>query len=218
MYPDIADRLIAGEFSVFKDTTSSHWGGHAVTIVGYRLEGFIIKNSWGTDWGDEGYVVVSYDYHELYASECLALHHIGAHEAAFFKEEEPDKDPGMRLKVLPTYEDGSPCLIASFYPVDNGKIRNLRSLAFHIYSVNPNGQRKPVEWGPIYINADAKLIDQHVVVLKDYPFEQNIYSGNRIDIESTYTLANGTNAFIPSIITKKFRNIKFKTADYDASE
>jgi len=36
---------------------------HAVLAVGYQkvglLEAFIVKNSWGTEWGDEGYVYIS---------------------------------------------------------------------------------------------------------------------------------------------------------------
>ncbi len=39
-------------------------GGHAVLIVGYdhakRL--FIMRNSWGTEWGDKGHFYISYDY------------------------------------------------------------------------------------------------------------------------------------------------------------
>ena len=30
-------------------------GGHAMTIVGYTKKAFIIRNSWGEDWGDDGY-------------------------------------------------------------------------------------------------------------------------------------------------------------------
>ena len=30
-------------------------GGHAVTVVGYLENCFIIRNSWGTDWGEKGY-------------------------------------------------------------------------------------------------------------------------------------------------------------------
>lgn len=35
-------------------------GGHAVTVVGYNLEGFIIRNSWGTEWADKGYTIYKY--------------------------------------------------------------------------------------------------------------------------------------------------------------
>jgi C1A family cysteine protease len=46
-----------------------HWfervmGGHAVAAVGYddETELFIIRNSWGSGWGDEGYCYMPYDY------------------------------------------------------------------------------------------------------------------------------------------------------------
>ena len=35
-------------------------GGHAMTIVGYNREGFIIRNTWGTNWGDNGYCIYPY--------------------------------------------------------------------------------------------------------------------------------------------------------------
>jgi hypothetical protein len=35
-------------------------GGHALCVVGYNTEGFIIRNSWGKDWGDNGYCAMSY--------------------------------------------------------------------------------------------------------------------------------------------------------------
>jgi len=38
-------------------------GGHAVCIVGYRKDGrFIIRNSWGTAWGDKGFGYASEAY------------------------------------------------------------------------------------------------------------------------------------------------------------
>lgn len=36
-------------------------GGHAVSIVGYNKKGFIIRNSWGTDWGDNGHTIYPYE-------------------------------------------------------------------------------------------------------------------------------------------------------------
>lgn len=38
-------------------------GGHAVTVVGYLADGkFIVRNSWGTNWGDQGFAYVSPSY------------------------------------------------------------------------------------------------------------------------------------------------------------
>lgn len=36
-------------------------GGHAVPIIGWTTEGFIIKNSWGIRFGNNGYVILPYE-------------------------------------------------------------------------------------------------------------------------------------------------------------
>jgi len=36
-------------------------GGHAFVIVGYNRDGFIIQNSWGTQWGTAGRAVLQYE-------------------------------------------------------------------------------------------------------------------------------------------------------------
>lgn len=35
-------------------------GMHTMLIVGYNDDGFILQNSWGTEWGDEGYCIFPY--------------------------------------------------------------------------------------------------------------------------------------------------------------
>lgn len=37
-------------------------GGHAVALVGYDSGRFIVRNSWGTDWGDGGFAYASLAY------------------------------------------------------------------------------------------------------------------------------------------------------------
>ncbi len=37
-------------------------GGHAISIVGYDKDSFIIRNSWGTDWGDAGFAYATNAY------------------------------------------------------------------------------------------------------------------------------------------------------------
>ncbi len=39
------------------------YGGHAVCVVGYRKDGrFIVRNSWGTQWGHRGFAYVAPSY------------------------------------------------------------------------------------------------------------------------------------------------------------
>ena len=59
-----------GAFPVYK-SDSQFWlpspghskivGGHAVAIVGYNNEGFIIRNSWGPTWNGNGHTIYKYD-------------------------------------------------------------------------------------------------------------------------------------------------------------
>lgn len=44
-------------------------GGHAMCIVGYNLKSrvFLAKNSFGSQWGDNGYCWIPFDYFETYS-------------------------------------------------------------------------------------------------------------------------------------------------------
>ena len=50
----------AGKLDTFQPATVR--GGHAVCIVGYTSDRFIIRNSWGTTWGDKGFGYASASY------------------------------------------------------------------------------------------------------------------------------------------------------------
>ena len=59
--------IVAG-FPVYSGSNPCFWrkngrfqGGHAVTLVGYDEVGFIIRNSWGTGWGNSGHVRIPYN-------------------------------------------------------------------------------------------------------------------------------------------------------------
>ena len=49
-----------GNLDVYKPNTVR--GGHAVAIVGYKTDRFIVRNSWGTGWGDKGFGYASLAY------------------------------------------------------------------------------------------------------------------------------------------------------------
>lgn len=51
----------AGKLDTFKPATVR--GGHAICVVGYTTDKrFIIRNSWGTTWGDKGFAYASEAY------------------------------------------------------------------------------------------------------------------------------------------------------------
>lgn len=61
----LANGPCCAAFPVFNPYSMEFWkpdatnktllGGHAVTIVGWTADSFIIRNSWGSSWGDGGY-------------------------------------------------------------------------------------------------------------------------------------------------------------------
>ena len=43
----------------YKKDCSSTFLSHAITIVGFTPDYWIVKNSWGTQWGDDGYIYMA---------------------------------------------------------------------------------------------------------------------------------------------------------------
>ena len=50
-------------------------GGHAVLAVGYddAEQSFIVRNSWGTGWGDKGFAYASLDYAQAAFTEAYGI-------------------------------------------------------------------------------------------------------------------------------------------------
>lgn len=60
----LTDEVVKTGIMKMPEKTEKCVGGHAITAVGYddtkRI--LIIRNSWGTGWGDKGYFYMPYDY------------------------------------------------------------------------------------------------------------------------------------------------------------
>ena len=48
-------------------------GGHAVLVVGYRANDFVVQNSWGSDWGEDGFAYLPDDYVDRFAVAAWSL-------------------------------------------------------------------------------------------------------------------------------------------------
>jgi C1A family cysteine protease len=57
---------------IYKHVTGDMAGGHAVVIIGYDDAGgyWIVKNSWGTGWGESGYFRIAYGECEIPMTAC----------------------------------------------------------------------------------------------------------------------------------------------------
>jgi C1A family cysteine protease len=67
-------------------------GGHAVVIVGYTSEGFILRNSWGTSFGEGGYVIYPYSDFGMHREIWSTIDSRGSPKPP--PEPEPEPSPG----------------------------------------------------------------------------------------------------------------------------
>lgn len=72
-YAIISNGPCVGGIMVQDSSITNFWdgygnlGGHAIALVGYTKDGFIIRNSWGESYGNKGYSVLPYsDFNKLF--------------------------------------------------------------------------------------------------------------------------------------------------------
>jgi C1A family cysteine protease len=67
---DNADKT-NGNLDVYKPDTVR--GGHAIALVGYTSDRFIVRNSWGVGWGDKGFGYASDEYAKAAFAEAYGI-------------------------------------------------------------------------------------------------------------------------------------------------
>jgi len=71
----VYSNLFNYSYGVYSSIAGNKAGGHAICVVGYDDDSncVIIKNSWGRNWGEEGYFRMSYDMYNQLVFEAFAL-------------------------------------------------------------------------------------------------------------------------------------------------
>lgn len=60
-----------GNLDIYQPNTTR--GGHCVALVGYTPDRFIVRNSWGTSWGDGGFAYASLQYAQAAFTEAYGV-------------------------------------------------------------------------------------------------------------------------------------------------
>lgn len=73
---------------IYRHVSGTYQGGHAILIIGYddTQQYFIVKNSWGTGWGESGYFKIAY-------SELTSVVEFGFYTIAYEQYQPPPPPP-----------------------------------------------------------------------------------------------------------------------------
>lgn len=76
----IANGPVAIGMLAYDNGTDRYWerkgecmGGHCTMLVGYDKKGFIMRNSWGTSYGNKGYITLPFSDFNEYCIECWTI-------------------------------------------------------------------------------------------------------------------------------------------------
>ena len=104
------DRFMSYSSGILSDRTCSSKPNHAVTGVGYTPTYILLKNSWGTKWGDSGFVKVARGY----SSACKLFDYSSYPALAATGEQDSDPDPATSYNPKHSSDEESgtaePCL------------------------------------------------------------------------------------------------------------
>jgi len=141
----------------------SKWGIHAMVLVGYddskgENGAFRVRNSWGTDWGDEGSIWVDYNY--FLEGFCVEAY------VAQNPNSPPDETPN------PPKQDSKDLLarFAEDYHDTEDKTGNLRKRVFsyEVYNNGPTEILASENWGVYYLYYNAYNADEYGIIFEDH--------------------------------------------------
>lgn len=115
-------------------TKTENYGAHVVTIVGYNDKGFIFKNSWGNQWGDNGYGYISFDAHRIMAQEALFFNGIEIYNTDLNKLTNPQVD--IRLKTSGSSIDGKTDFALSLFTTSPNENFEIEKVTYEVFDMN----------------------------------------------------------------------------------
>ena len=91
------------------NTSDSFWkarhgqrplGGHGLVIVGYDKDGFILRNSWGTEWADRGHSIYKYEDFGMHYEIWTAIDDLSSEPIIKKKKEKKEKKKSFFKRIF----------------------------------------------------------------------------------------------------------------------
>jgi C1A family cysteine protease len=132
---------------------------HAMILCGYddskgSAGAFKVINSWGTDWGNSGFIWVDYNYfiqQDYFAFACFIANNI---------EDEPDLDNPTSGYDLQAWE-------LNDYFMDGYENTTYREASYNVYNTGENALYASDDWNILYLYYNAYDINDYGIVLYD---------------------------------------------------
>lgn len=151
---------------IYSYTTGSYAGAHAVLIVGYDdiMRCFIVKNSWGTDWGEQGFFEIAY-------SQCSSSVNFGLYSLAYTPQaacsysisptSQSFTDPGGSASINVTARaDCSWSAVSNASWITIGQVTAAKGTGTVYYKVAPNPTPGTVRNGSIQVAGQSFAVSQ----------------------------------------------------------
>ncbi|MBD0331784.1 MAG: C1 family peptidase, partial [Chitinophagaceae bacterium] len=147
---------------VFKNSTSMG-EGHALTIVGYddAKSAFRIVNSWGKEWGDNGFIWIDYDF--------LLNSFVQKGNIYIMMSEENSPTPGPNPNPVPNTSgvDLAPWVFSDVSNYLQTGVSNSRSLSFNIYNIGNQPASSSAGWSVYYLYYNAYNANDYGIIFRD---------------------------------------------------
>ncbi|MBP7133272.1 MAG: C1 family peptidase [Aquabacterium sp.] len=133
-------------------------GGHAFALVGYNESGFVVQNSWGTEWGSHGFALLPYEDWVMHGTDAWVFTLGVPSQRGTSGKVSVSRSPRFLVPFGSVLSDGAPDRPAGLIAGDDALTRRFRDI------------KKP-EHRPL----DADQAYRHTIVLdRGYPVRNDI--------------------------------------------
>ena len=171
--------------------------GHAMTIVGYDDNkgpngAFEVVNSWGSDWGNQGFVWIDYNF--MTSGDFAIVAFIAENSNEQYNPDDPNNNPGTV----------SGADIAPYMAGDYG-FGQERELEYDVYNIGSETVRASQDWATAYVLVNAFDINDYEVILWDAYTDDFGNSGDVGNLENGYGQHNFYNHLdLPTGFSSRF--------------